>query len=382
MSTPVVHGHTVLPGGGETQAATPRILAAEPEQRRKTDPGKAERGEEQKQAEEAGKTVSEEWHDGGRALEDDDWARVETPELAAQGGDKEEQADDEWDEWIAEEQRKADAALMSAAMAVTSTHGTATEPLEDDRGGWNGWAAQELCRELAGDEIWRERKEVSGGGAAKAIQGGLMWELEEQFLNRWDGGRAWKRRPRLTWPPEHARGRAEPKGQMFFSATDDPGLTENERWQPGRCIAEKDWGRVLDRPNTKVFRIGDTVAVTEVGNPGLHRDSWRLPESAITRYFVATVLEVDAKQRYYWDPNCNGLLLDEGAGYQVHREHSCIREITRADGTTWEPDMSPMEVDATCDPEQGGGQSQDSGTGYSGIAPKEKTWREITNTDL
>ena len=51
--------------------------------------------EEQRQAEEAGKTVSEEWHDGGRALKDDDWARVETPELAAQGGDKEEQADDE-----------------------------------------------------------------------------------------------------------------------------------------------------------------------------------------------------------------------------------------------------------------------------------------------
>jgi hypothetical protein len=193
---------------------------------------------------------------------------------------------------------------------------------------------------------------------------------------------AWKRRPRLTWPPEHARGGVEPKGRRFFSATDDPGLTENERWQPGRCIAEKDCGRVLDRPNTRVFRIGDTVAVTEVGNPGLHRDSWRLPESSITRYFVATVLEVDAKQRYYWDPHCNGLLLDEGAGYRVHREHSWIREITRADGTTWEPDMSPMEVEATCDPEQGGGQSQDSDTGYSGIAPKEKTWREITNTDL
>jgi hypothetical protein len=174
----------------------------------------------------------------------------------------------------------------------------------------------------------------------------------------------------------------KPNGRMFFSATDDPGLTENERWQPGRCIAEKDWGRVLDRPNTRVFRIWDTVAVTEVGNPGLHRDSWRLPESAITRYFVATVLEVDAKQRYYWNPNCNGLLLDEGAGYQVHREHSWIREITRADGTTWEPDISPMEVEATCDPEHGGGQSQDSGTGYAGIASKEEIWNEITNTDL
>ena len=49
MSTPVVvHGHTLPPGGGETQAATPRILAAEPEQRRKTDPGKTERGGEQR----------------------------------------------------------------------------------------------------------------------------------------------------------------------------------------------------------------------------------------------------------------------------------------------------------------------------------------------
>ena len=99
----------------------------------------------------SGKTVSEERHDGGGTLEDDEWAWANTPELAAQGGDKEEQADDEWDEWIAEEQRKADAALMSAVMALPSTHGTAEEPLEDDRCGWNGWAAQDLCRELAGD---------------------------------------------------------------------------------------------------------------------------------------------------------------------------------------------------------------------------------------
>ncbi len=139
---------------------------------------------------------------------------------------------------------------------------------------------------------------------------------------------------------------------MFFSATDDPELKENERWQPGRCIAEKDWGRVRDRPNTRMFRRGDTVAVTEVGNLGLHRDSWRLPESSTTRYFVATVLEVDVKQRYYWNHKCSGLLLDEGAGYQVHREHSCIREILRDDGTAWELDPAPMDWDTTPEVEQ------------------------------
>ena len=200
------------------------------------------------------------------------------------------------------------------------------------------------------------------------------------MLNRRDGGRAWRRRPRTGWPPEQAR-RAEPNGRVVFSATDDPGLTETERWRPGRCIAERDWGRVRDRPNTKVFQRGDTVAVTELGNPGLHRDSWRLPESARTRYFVATVLEVDAKQRYYGDSHSNGLLLDEGAGYQVHREHSCIREITRADGTTWEPGLSPMEVEATCDSGQGEGHSSDPDTGYAGASTMAAR-SEITSTDL
>jgi hypothetical protein len=130
-----------------------------------------------------------------------------------------------------------------------------------------------------------------------------------------------------------------------------------------------------------VFQKGDTVAVTELGNPGLHRDSWRLPESALTRYFVATVLEVDAKQRYYWNSHSNGLLLDEGAGYQVHREHSYIREITWADGTTWEPDLSPMDVEATGDSEQGAGHNSDSDTGYVGASTMEAR-SEITSTDL
>jgi hypothetical protein len=58
------------------------------------------------------------------------------------------------------------------------------------------------------------------------------------------------------------------------------------------------------------------------------------------------------KQRYYWNHECNGLLLDEGAGYHVHREHSCIREILRADGTAWELDPAPMDWDTTPEAEQ------------------------------
>jgi hypothetical protein len=323
MSTPVAHGRTESPGGGETQTATPRILAAELEQRRRKDPGKADRGEEQRKAEEARANVQAERNAGGGTLDDDDRFRTDTPERRGPRGEPDEPVADDRDDWIAEQQRQADAALVSAGRALALQQTTSNAPIHDVGGRtapresrarpirgpekesieaewqeWNEWAAEEQRRALAGDVIWRERGEVSGGGTPEVRQGGLRWELEEELLNRRDGRRAGRRRPRTDWPPAHARGGAKPNGRVFFSATDDPELKENERWQPGRCIAEKDWGRVRDRPNTRVFRRGDTVAVTEVGNPGLHRDSWRLPESSTTRYFVATVLEVDAKQRY------------------------------------------------------------------------------------
>ena len=77
MSTPVVHGHSMSPGGGETQAATPRILAAEPEQRRKKDLGKAERGEEQRPVAEVEATGHREPRDDDGVIVDDDEARIE-----------------------------------------------------------------------------------------------------------------------------------------------------------------------------------------------------------------------------------------------------------------------------------------------------------------
>ena len=76
MSTPVVHGHSMLPGGGETQEATPRILAAEPEQRRMTDPGKAERGEEQRGEGQGGMNAQTGRRDG-EGVRGDDEARIE-----------------------------------------------------------------------------------------------------------------------------------------------------------------------------------------------------------------------------------------------------------------------------------------------------------------
>ena len=372
MSTPVVQGRTTSPGGGETQTATPRILAAELEQRRRKDPGKADWGEEQRKAEEARATVQADRSEGGGTLDEDDWVRTDTPKRWGPRGESDEPGAEDWDDWIAEQQRQADAALVSAGRALALQLTTSRAPIHDLNGKtapresraspirepekesieaewreWNEWTAEEQRRALAGDVLWRDRREVSGRGAPEVKQGDLRWDLEEELLNRRDGRRAWQRRPRTDWPPAHARGGAKPNGRVFFSATDDPELKENERWQPGRCIAEKEWGRVRDRPNTRMFRIGDTVAVTEVGNPGLHRDSWRLPESSTTRYFVATVLEVDVKQRYYWNHECIGLLLDEGAGYHVHREHSCIREILRDDGTAWGLDPAPMDWDTT-----------------------------------
>ena len=377
MSTPVAHGRTKSPGGGEMQTATPRILATEPGQRQRMEPGKAERGEEQRKAEEARTTVQAERSDGG-TLEDEDWVRTDTPERLGLRSEADEPADDDWEDWIAEQQRQADAALVSAVRTLALQRTTSNSPIHDVSGRtapresrasairgperesiedewreWNERVAEEQRRALAGDVLWREKGEISGGESSEMRKGGPRWKLEEDLLNRLDGGRDWRRRPRSDWPPKQARRGARPNGRVFFSATDDPELKETERWQPGRCIAEPDWGRVRDRPNTRVFRRGDTVAVTEVGNPGLHPSSWRLPESSITRYFVATVLEVDAKQCYPWNPDCNGLLLDEGAGYHVHREYSWVREITREDGTTWELDPSAMEGDTTPTTEQG-----------------------------
>lgn len=59
MSAPVVHGHAKSPGGGETQTATPRILAAEPGQRQRKDLGKDVWRVERKESEEAGVTLAD-----------------------------------------------------------------------------------------------------------------------------------------------------------------------------------------------------------------------------------------------------------------------------------------------------------------------------------
>ena len=405
MSTPVVHGRTTSPGGGETQTATPRILAAELEQRRRKDPGKADRGEERRQAEEARATVQAERSEGGVTRDDDEWVSTDTPERRGPSDEPDEPGADDGDDWSAEQQRQADAALVSAVRALALQLTTSRAPIHDlcgktaacesraspirepekesieaERREWNEGTAEEQRRAVAGGVLWCERGEVSGRGAPEVRQRGLRWELEEALLNRRDGSRAWRRRPRTDWPPAHARGDAKPNGRVFFSATDDPELKENERWHPGRCIAEKDWGRVRDRPHTRVFRRGDTVAVTEVGNPGLHRDSWRLPESSTTRYFVATVLEVDVKQRYYWNHECNGLLLDEGAGYHVHREHSCIREILREDGTAWEPELDPAPMDWDTTPEAEQEDSRGTDLNATDVLQVRRTARRTTNT--
>ena len=94
MSTPVVHGRAKSLGGGETQTATPRILAAEPGQRQRMDPETEERGEERREPREAGVADHRERRDGGGALVDDDWA------------------------WIEEEHRKARIAMNAAILQM------------------------------------------------------------------------------------------------------------------------------------------------------------------------------------------------------------------------------------------------------------------------
>jgi hypothetical protein len=196
MSTPVVQGRTTSPGGGETQTATPRILAAELEQRRRKDPGKADRGEEQRKAEEARATVQAERSEGGGTLDDDEWVSTDTPERWGPSGEPDEPGADDGDDWFAEQQRQADAALVSAVRALAPQLTTSRAPIHDLSGKtaacesraspirepekesieaewreWNEWAAEEQRRALAGDVLWCERGEVSGQGASEVTQG-------------------------------------------------------------------------------------------------------------------------------------------------------------------------------------------------------------------
>jgi hypothetical protein len=134
MSTSVAHGRIESLGGGETQTATPRILAAEPEQRWTTDPGKVERGEEQKKAEEGKASVQVERSAGGGTLEEDDWVRTDTPEQWGPRGKPDEPVADDWDDWIAEQQRQADAALVSGVRALALQQTTSNAPIHGVRG--------------------------------------------------------------------------------------------------------------------------------------------------------------------------------------------------------------------------------------------------------
>jgi hypothetical protein len=165
MSIPVTHGRTTSLGGGEAQTATPRILAAEPEQRRRGDPGKADRGEDQRKAEEAGTTVPADRRDGGGTLEDDDWVETDTPERLGPRGDADEPADDDWEDWIAEQQRQAEAALVSAVQTLALQRTIRDAPIHDVSGKTapresRARSIRELEEEPIEDE-WREWNEWS-----------------------------------------------------------------------------------------------------------------------------------------------------------------------------------------------------------------------------
>jgi hypothetical protein len=82
MSTTVMRGRTESSGGGETQSATPRILAAELGQRQRRDPAKEERGEERRELEEAGGIGHMELRGDGGALFSDERGGTDTSELA------------------------------------------------------------------------------------------------------------------------------------------------------------------------------------------------------------------------------------------------------------------------------------------------------------
>ena len=88
MTTPAARGREETSGGGETQAATPRILAADSEQRQRDDSKTEEGRGTRKEREETGAV-----------------------ERTTQEGDEEAAADESGEIWIQEEERKAAAAL-------------------------------------------------------------------------------------------------------------------------------------------------------------------------------------------------------------------------------------------------------------------------------
>jgi len=156
-----------------------------------TDPGKAERGEEQRKAEEARATVQAERSEGGGTLDDDGWVRTDTTERGGPRGEPDEPGADNWDDWIAGQQRQADAALVSAVREWALQLTTSRAPIHDLSGKtapresracpirepekesieaewreWNDWAAGVQRKAMAREGIALETGDVTGGGAS------------------------------------------------------------------------------------------------------------------------------------------------------------------------------------------------------------------------
>ena len=123
-------------------------------------------------------------------------------------------------------------------------------------------------------------------------------------------------------PPPRAPGKRNLRGRLVvFGATDDPGQSESERWQPGRWIADEDWSRILPCPGTRAFQVGDRVAVPEYGGTPLRPHT-------LLRYYVAHVRETDVWQVGLEHSTCY-LRLDEGAGHETIRKATAVQEIVQ-----------------------------------------------------
>ena len=160
-------------------------------------------------------------------------------------------------------------------------------------------------------------------------------------------------------PPPRAPGKRNPRGRLVvFGATNDPGQPEIERWQPGRWIADEDYCRILPCSETKVFRVGDRVAIAEHGGTLLR-------PCTLMRYYVAHVRETNMWQ-VGWEHNTCYLRLDEGAGHEVIRKAAVVQEIVPPKGTARGTDSTPEEL---C-------------TAYTGRTQAAATWSEPTTTDI
>ena len=424
MSTPVAHGRTKSPGGGEMQTATPRILAAEPGQRQRMDLEKDVWRAEQRESEEAGASGRTELRDDGGTLAEGDRVGAAVSEGAEQGG----AVDDDW-AWMEEERRKATIAMNAAILQMpwlwertgVPTGGSRIEEREQaptKTGGAGG--DLELQEQLSGDGHTDEAQEmeVDGPGVHRTAQRttSTSWAVGSNIApqHRYLVQEAYDSQRRYSPGEEVALMTGQLRHQYRIAEVSrGTGGIEDENlsgsrlelrhgsgqpltWEqhcmirqlytqcsrrPGEVIGPRDITHIRShRPRTSMHWEGDVVAVPFIWAAGQQgfRYARICAKDALT--------EAGSKGLYQLDGGGHNprMLRARGSFYAIDRtsppraqlEDADIQEVPGRkgartqdewkDGTAWGTDPTPTDF----------------GIEYTGRAQMVATWSEPVTTDL